>query len=123
MHKAIAQRKAEQEAMKNLALRYVQRLKTELGPLTAVLVGSVARGDFNRWSDIDVLIISDVLPAHPLKRMDLLYRSVEGGIEPKGYTRQQYLRMLLARHPWALDAVEHGILLMDDGFWSQVRGG
>ncbi len=27
-----------------------------------VVVGSVARGDFNRWSDIDVLVVAENLP-------------------------------------------------------------
>jgi len=35
------------------------------------------------YSDIDVVIISDNLPSHPIKRTDLLCGCIDGGIEPQ----------------------------------------
>lgn len=41
---------------------------------TAILYGSVARGDFNVWSDIDLLIVTrDCIPEDPLSRLDAIY--------------------------------------------------
>jgi len=40
--------------------------------VTAVLVDSYARGDFNLWSDVDVLLISDSFPERPLERLKML---------------------------------------------------
>jgi hypothetical protein len=85
-----------------------------------VLYGSFDRGDFNLGSDIDVLIVSDSLPTHPLARSELLYRFVRGGIEPKGYTAAEFARMLRSNNPIALEAREHGITLWDDGLLSEA---
>ncbi|WP_373469194.1 nucleotidyltransferase domain-containing protein [Acidianus infernus] len=38
------------------------------GHFSAFLIGSYARGDFNVWSDVDILIIGDFKEENPLKR-------------------------------------------------------
>lgn len=80
MYKALEERRKERAKAIEIASRYVERLREGIGPLTAVLHGSFARGDFNQSSDIDVLIISDVFHANPIKRIDLLFASIEGGL-------------------------------------------
>lgn len=43
------------------ALRqYSETLERIFGKTTLILFGSFARGDFNLWSDVDIIIISDV---------------------------------------------------------------
>ena len=121
MIKALEERKREREEAIQTALGYVQKLKEALGSLSGVLYGSFARGDFNLGSDIDVLIISDSLPQHPLERMELLYRTIEGGIEPKGYSRIEFIRMLENNNPTALDALREGVVLWDDGFLKTLK--
>ena len=121
MHKALAARKKQRQAGIHLAKQYTRRLKSILGSLCAVLCGSFARGDFNLGSDVDVLIISDSLPPHPLARMKFLYRYVEGEIEPKGYRREEFSRMLSSNNPIAVDAFKNGIVLIDDGFWMRLK--
>lgn len=37
---------------------------------TAILIGSYARGDFNLWSDIDILLIAE-FTGNPLDRLKL----------------------------------------------------
>ncbi|MHA1608291.1 MAG: nucleotidyltransferase domain-containing protein [Candidatus Freyarchaeota archaeon] len=37
--------------------------------VTAIVVGSYARGDFNLWSDVDVLLISRDFKGSPLDRL------------------------------------------------------
>ena len=43
----------------NLLNQYATELSRELGNVTFILFGSYARGDFNLWSDIDIIVISD----------------------------------------------------------------
>jgi predicted nucleotidyltransferase len=116
MVKALAQRRKERQKAIDLAMAYVHRLKKELTPLCALVCGSYARGDFHDGSDIDVLIISDALPNHPLERMNLLYRHVEENIEPRGYTRHEFSTRLDKRDMAAVEALQRGVILADDGF-------
>ena len=39
--------------------QYSSILEEKLGKVTLILFGSYARGDFNLWSDVDIIIISD----------------------------------------------------------------
>jgi hypothetical protein len=96
------------------AKRYGERLRARIGPLSVFVVGSVARGDFNLWSDVDVVVVADGLPVHPLERSRLLYDLAEGGIEPKGYTVAEFGRLLAQGHPLALEAMEKGVVLRDE---------
>ncbi len=40
------------------AEEYATRLRERLGRVTVILHGSYARGDFNLWSDIDLVVVS-----------------------------------------------------------------
>ena len=92
-------------------------ISSKLGKFTGVLYGSMARGDNNMWSDIDFLVISDKLPDNPLKRLEFLYSLTETPIEVKGYTRNEFLKMIETRNPTALDSLVEGKIIVDDGFW------
>jgi|GEM_PF-702447 len=102
----------------NLILeQYSKIVSLKLGKFTGILYGSMARGDNNLWSDIDFLVISDKLPQNPLKRSELLYSLTETSIEVKGYTRNEFLKMIEKRNPTALDSLLEGKIIVDDGFW------
>jgi len=88
--------------------------------LAGVVFGSYARGDFNLGSDIDILLLSDALPADPRKRSELLYEHIEGRLEPKGYTREEFTDLLRRRNPIAVDAVRHGVSVWDNGCWREI---
>ena len=109
--------RADREAKRQQAIRqateYVQRLQKTLGPVTGILYGSYARGDFHAGSDIDVLVIAESLPAHPLHRGEILYAEVRGGLEPKGYTPAEWYEMLARRNPAALESRDQGVFLVD----------
>jgi predicted nucleotidyltransferase len=96
---------------------YSKIVSSKLGKFTGVLYGSMARGDNNLWSDIDFLVISDKLPQNPLKRLEFLYSLTETPIEVKGYTRNEFLKMIEKRNPIALDSLLEGKIIVDDGFW------
>jgi predicted nucleotidyltransferase len=68
------------------------RVRTYLGELglrryRAWVFGSVARGDFTKESDTDVLVISDELPVDRKRRLDRMFdaRMVAPEIEPVGW--------------------------------------
>jgi predicted nucleotidyltransferase len=105
----------------DVLVEYSKTVSSKLGKFTGVLYGSMARGDNNLWSDIDFLVISDKLPENPLKRLEFLYSLTEEPIELKGYTRNEFLRMIEKRNPLALDSVVEGKVIVDDGFWEVAR--
>lgn len=100
---------------------YSNAVSSKIGKFTGVLYGSMARGDYNVWSDIDFLVISDKLPENPLERLEFLYSLTDTPIEVKGYTRDEFLKMIEKRNPLALDALVEGKVIADDGFWEVAR--
>ena len=100
---------------------YSKTVSSKLGKFTGILYGSMARGDYNVWSDIDFLVISDKLPENPLKRLEFLYSLTDTPIEVKGYTKDEFLRMIEKRNPLALDALVEGEIIIDDGFWGDAK--
>lgn len=101
----------------DILTKYSNKVSSKLGKFTGVLYGSMARGDNNLWSDIDFIVISDNLPNNPLKRSEFLYSLTEISIEVKGFTRNEFLKMIEKRNPMALDSLLEGKLIVDDGFW------
>jgi UTP:GlnB (protein PII) uridylyltransferase len=86
MTSPLAARVAERERLIALARAYAQRLCRRV-PVTAVVVaGSVARGDFNVWSDVDVVVVAEALPERAVDRAALLLSDAPGGVQPIGYT-------------------------------------
>ena len=121
MIKAIRERQRQRQKAIELVREYAKRLQKTIGPVTVIVYGSFARGDFNLGSDIDVMIIGDSLPARPLARLDLLYSCLDHGqIEPKGYTKSEFRKMLEHNHPWVTDALAQGVVVADHGFLGQL---
>lgn len=121
MIKLLEERRRQREKAIKLAQECVDKLSEVLTLVSAVLYGSFARGDFNLSSDIDVLIISDSLPPNPLARLELLYQFASGGIEPKAYTRGEFIAMLKDGNSAIVDAMNNGIILIDHGFLTKLR--
>jgi hypothetical protein len=106
-----AARRAERERLIELAHRYVAGLSSRLPLEAAAVAGSVARGDFNVWSDVDVVVISEALPEHGIERAAVLGASPVPGVEPHGYTLAEFRRALGRGDRLACEAVEHGVPL------------
>jgi len=73
------------------------RVRTYLAELglrryRAWVFGSVARGDFTKESDTDVLVVSDELPADRKRRLDRIFdaRTVAPEIEPIGWLASEW---------------------------------
>ncbi len=78
---------------------------------TVLLIGSYARGDFNLWSDVDLLVIGEFngTPVERLKNINL----------PPGYeaillTPDELLRKRNKKDRFIKEAFEKGVLMRDD---------
>ena len=78
---------------------------------TVILIGSYARGDFNVWSDVDIVLISE-LTGSPLDRLKKI--NYPPGFEVIPLTLDEFLRMLKKKNPIAVEAIERGVILRDD---------
>jgi len=106
-----ARRAAEREALVARGRRYADALAERLPDLAAAIGGSVARGDFNRWSDVDVVVVSDRLPDDARARLDVLHAVVVPGVEPHGYTRAELRRAVERGDPLARETLDRGVAL------------
>ena len=88
MRDVIAERRAEQQRLVELARDYVARLSARIPLTAAVVVGSVARGDFNVWSDVDVVIVAQGLPERAPDRAALLLADAPGGVSRSASRRR-----------------------------------
>jgi uncharacterized protein len=95
MSDMIASRHAERERLIEVARVYARALSERIPVRAVVLAGSVARGDFNVWSDVDVLVVADDLPERLPDRLALLAADA-----PRGSARQPAgARRGRTRHP------------------------
>lgn len=103
-----ARRVAEREALLERARRWVRELNAELRLERAVVFGSVARGDFNRWSDIDLLLVSSDFDGPPLRRLERL-GDRPGGVQPACWTPDEWRSQLERSNPIAVESEETGV--------------
>jgi uncharacterized protein len=111
---ALAARRAERDRLIAVARSYAENLQARLPVNVVVLAGSVARGDFNLWSDIDVLVVADGLPDRLPDRLALLGADAPAGLQPVGFTPAELRRAAERANRLVLDAAEHGIVLAGD---------
>ena len=90
--------------------KFRKNIIKELNPKCIILFGSLARGDFNERSDVDIIIISSNLPKSYYKRAKLLYNLIEtfDPIEPIGFTPDEFIKMIKKRHCTSLFAMDEG---------------
>jgi predicted nucleotidyltransferase len=97
----------------------VERLR----PDAVILFGSLARGDFNEGSDVDILVVADFREPF-LDRIKVLLDLNDRTrlpLEPVGYTAEEFMEMLERKNSFILEAVEKGkILYVSEG--SQIYG-
>lgn len=108
----LERRRAERDRLVATARAYVERVAGRIPVLAAGVAGSVARGDFNVWSDLDVVIVSDELPEPGPSRAEVLGEGAPPGVEPHGYTTSEFARAIDRGDRLAQEAVECGVLLL-----------
>jgi len=108
-HRIIEARRAEQRQLIERARAWAATLDPALGIESVTVFGSVARGDFNLDSDIDVLVVADHLPARWLDRIAAIDRDRPGRVAPLAWTPSELDVMRAKRNPIALEADALGV--------------
>ena len=112
MADVVAERREERDRLIGLAREYAVRLSAALPIEVATVIGSVARGDFNVWSDVDVLVVSEALPSRTLDRIAFLSADAPPRVQPIGLRRNEFQDELERGNPIAREAVERGVVLV-----------
>lgn len=81
------------------------------GAYSVLLAGSYAKGDFNVWSDVDVVVVGD-FRGSPIERL----RAVDAppGFEVIPLTKEELIGRIKRGDPLAVDLVNYGVLVRDD---------
>lgn len=111
MSDILARRVAQRERLVAKAREHVERLSKRRKVTAAVVVGSVARGDFNVWSDVDVIVLIDTLPDRAPDRVALANDGAPTGVQVVAYTSVEFADAIRRRNRMAIEAIEDGILL------------
>ncbi|MET1101549.1 MAG: nucleotidyltransferase domain-containing protein [Pyrodictiaceae archaeon] len=91
-----------------------ERLAYRLGRVTAILYGSYARGDFNLWSDIDLIVVSKAFEgARPLDRYDMVSDLLEANVEPLLLTPNEFIKAL-SKPSWRQALSSGSAIIRDD---------
>jgi predicted nucleotidyltransferase len=109
MIRAVEERYAERERLIRLAREHVRQLSNRLPVRQAAVVGSVARGDFNVWSDVDVVVVADGLPERTLDRLELLMEGRPPCVEPIGFTPAELADARRRRNPLVVELDSIGV--------------
>lgn len=110
--RAVLERRwVEQRALVSRAERFAGALDVDLDVSAVVVFGSVARGDFNLWSDVDVLVVVAQADDDTVDRVRSAGRDV-GLIAPVVWTPAQLRAQLRRRDPIAIESTERGVWLV-----------
>ncbi|MEM4581536.1 MAG: nucleotidyltransferase domain-containing protein [Candidatus Korarchaeum sp.] len=102
----------ERERIREEILRKAKEWADDLPfKATVIIVGSYARGDFNLWSDVDVLLISE-FAGNPIERLRSL--DYPPGFDVIPLTPDELVRLTDRRDPLVSEALNVGVFLRDD---------
>lgn len=113
----IEERVKKREILIEKARSFSECVLRKLSNLTIIVYGSVARGDYNAWSDVDVLIVTQgSVPRNPVKRLDLIHECMKLNplIEPIIITHEELVKLLNKKNPLVLEALQRGVVLIDE---------
>ncbi len=112
----IEERIRKREEYLERAHGFAECVLRKLSNSTIIVYGSVARGDYNEWSDVDVLVITaEKIPPKPVDRLEILHECVKNNplIEPVVITYQEFIKLLIKKNPLVIEAIEKGVFLVD----------
>ena len=82
----IDRRRAQQRARIEAVATWAGCLAAEREVSAVVVFGSTVRGDFNKWSDVDVLVVAEELPDEWRTRTEVLAADAPLGLQQVGWT-------------------------------------
>ena len=107
----LARRRAERVELLRRAERFATSLQADRAVSALVVYGSVARGDFNLWSDVDVLVVTEDLPERLLDRLDLM-AARPARVQAIAWTPSEWRKRLHRGDPIATEAAASGVWLV-----------
>jgi HEPN domain-containing protein len=110
-HDIITVRGAERERLLQCARAFAARLDAALRVRAVVVFGSVARGDFNQWSDVDVLVVAEDVPTRAPDRFAALGESPDP-VAAVAWTPGEWRAARQRSNPIAVEALTHGVWLL-----------
>lgn len=111
-HPILVRRRAEQQTRIRCAADWARELAKRLDLVAVVVFGSSARGDFNKWSDIDVLVIARGLPPDARARLAVLTEAAPPGIQPVGWMPDEFTDRRRHNDPIARECDAVGITVL-----------
>lgn len=82
---------------------------------SVILFGSLARGDYTPFSDIDLLIIIEKSSKKPIERIrDYINPSLPLDVEPRAYTEKEFIELAKKKRKLIREILNYGILLAGD---------
>ncbi|MPZ87747.1 MAG: nucleotidyltransferase domain-containing protein [Nitriliruptorales bacterium] len=110
----VARRLTERAQLLEEAKAFALGLDPGLEVRWVCVFGSVARGDFNAYSDIDVLVVAEGFPQRYQDRLEALGWPTPGRVEPVAWTSMEYRSRLQRQDAIALEALESGVCLVGE---------
>lgn len=107
----VARRRRERDELIATAGRFADLLPDDLRITAVVVFGSVARGDFNRWSDIDVLVVAENIPAGGSDRLPAVQPDAPTGVQPVVWTPTELSDRRRRKDPIAVEADALGVVV------------
>lgn len=114
MKEFVAARGRQRDELIEKARAHVNALEERVGIVAAAVVGSVARGDFNLWSDIDVVVVATALPPRLPERLELLGDGAAPGVQVIGFTLDEFRAARRKKNKLVMDALETEVVLKGD---------
>ncbi|MBI2842172.1 MAG: nucleotidyltransferase domain-containing protein [Armatimonadetes bacterium] len=103
----------EQTDLQEKLGRIIRAMKA-YGAEKAILFGSTARGDADRWSDIDLIVIKDTNRRFPDRQADVIDAiQPDFALDVLVYTPDEFDRMLAEENPFLTYAVEEGKVIYE----------
>ncbi|QOJ79300.1 nucleotidyltransferase domain-containing protein [Infirmifilum lucidum] len=100
----------------DFAMKFLGELSKHARIRSAVVIGSRARGAWKKWSDIDLVIVSDC------KLGEALWSTKGFGVvDARPYTWEELVEGIMRAEVEIIEAFEYGKVLVDDGTWSRAR--
>lgn len=116
----VRRRRSERAALVDRARAYVDELGKSVTLEAAVVFGSVARGDFNVWSDVDVLLLVADLPPGRQDRLAMVDENAPAGVSPMTWTPDEFRAEFARGNPIAIEAAQTGVVLRGDERFAEL---
>lgn len=107
----VERRRAEQRARIDTVAAWAEGFAAGRHVTAVVVFGSTVRGDFNKWSDTDVLVVAEDLPGEWRSRIEVLMAGAPPGVQALGWTSAELSERRNRRDPIALECDRVGVVV------------